>query len=335
MCGFLGNYNAPFNSASFSALLSLSRRRGPDDQKIWEQPGIALGFNRLAIQDLSSAGQQPMLSPGNAYAVVFNGEIYNHLQLRKQLPVHSYRGHSDTETITHALEVWGVQKTVEALDGMFALGIYDLRTKELWLARDFAGIKPLFYGQSGKAVVFASQYDQVRQHSLFKDAPINPGVLKLYLQQHFLPAPFGLHQGIRQVRPGEIIRFTPNGQETQIRYWELPTKPQYDITNIREATDTVQAALSQSVQQQLLADVPLGAFLSGGVDSPLVCAAAKPFKADLKVFSIGSDSRVHDESERAQAFAQALELQQQLWRLNAKEVQGYWEEANPVHHTQL
>ena len=334
MCGFLGTYNFESN-ADFLSLLSLSAHRGPDLQQTWTAPGVQLGFNRLSIQDLSPAGAQPMESPQGRYVVVFNGEIYNHLQLREQLPAYAYRGHSDTETITHALEVWGVQKTITALDGMFALGIYDLQSKALWLARDFAGIKPLFYGKAGKSVVFASQYDQVRQHPLFKNAPIDPQVLKLYLQQHFLPAPFGLHQGIRQIRPGEIICFQPDGQEEKLRYWELPTEAQYDVTDAKQATDLIQEALSHSVQQQLLSDVPLGAFLSGGVDSPLVCAAAKPLQPELKVFSIGSDSRVHDESKRAKAFASALGLQQRLWQLNAREVLGYWEAAMQSLHEPL
>ena len=276
-----------------------------------------------------------MVSPNNRYVVVFNGEIYNHQSLRKQLPDYCYRGHSDTETITHALEVWGIRKTVEALDGMFALGIYDQESKQLTLARDFAGIKPLFFGFKSGAVVFGSQYDQLLAHPLFRDATIDPSVLKLYLQQHFLPAPFGLHIGMHQVRPGEIVTFSTDGSLQKYRYWELPTDTTDFITDESAAVQHVENALSASVSDQLVADVPLGAFLSGGVDSPLVCALAKRKVADLQVFSIGSDSKVHDESERATAFATALDVNQHLWKLNADEMLAHWEAATKALHEPL
>src|SRR6056297_2977604 len=222
MCGLLGQYNYPRkDTVNFRYLLSMSTHRGPDQTGIWSQDRITLGFNRLAILDLTTAGNQPMLSPNEQYAIVFNGEIYNHIELRAKLPQNLYRGSSDTETITHALEYWGVEATIKKLDGMFALAIYALTSGMLYLARDFAGIKPLYFGQSGKAVVFASQYDQVRQHPVFSNTKINPSVLKLYLMQHYIPAPFGLHEGIEQVRPGEIIQFDIAGKRGYTRYWEL------------------------------------------------------------------------------------------------------------------
>ena len=336
MCGFISQYNTPnLPNSQFMKLLTLGAHRGPDQTGVWEGENVQFGFNRLAILDLTEAGHQPMVSPHNRYVVVFNGEIYNHQALRKQLPNYHYRGHSDTETITHALEVWGIQKTIETLDGMFALGIYDQHSKQLTLARDFAGIKPLFFGYKSGAVVFGSQYDQVKAHPLFKDASVDPSVLKLYLKQHFMPAPFGLHKGLHQVRPGEIITFSPNGTLKKHRYWELPTDTSDWITDEAAAVQHIEQALDKSVTDQLLADVPLGAFLSGGVDSPLVCAMAKRKVADLQVFSIGSDSKVHDESERATAFAKALDVNQHLWKLNADEMLAHWEAATKALHEPL
>ena len=337
MCGFFGQYNTSnLPSTGFKSLLAMSTHRGPDQTGVWEGERVQLGFNRLAILDLTQAGHQPMQSPTGQFVVVFNGEIYNHQHLRKTLPAHNYRGHSDTETITCALEVWGIRKTVEALDGMFALAIYDTHNNELVLARDFAGIKPLFYGDKKGQIVFGSQYDQVRAHPLFRDSSVNPQVLKLYLTQHFMPAPFGLHKDLHQLHPGEIISFKPNGDLQKERYWEMPTALASDlITDSQEAQAHFTEAFAGSVANQLVADVPLGAFLSGGVDSPLVCAYAKEQKANLEVFSIGSDSKKHDESDRAKQFAEALELNQHLWKLDAEQMVGFWQEATTALHEPL
>ena len=337
MCGFLGQFNTPnLPESAFRELLALSAHRGPDQAGFWEGERVQFGFNRLAILDLTTAGHQPMKSPGGRFVVVFNGEIYNHLSIREKLPPYNYRGHSDTETIVQALEVWGVHKTIEQLDGMFALAIFDVNANQLTLARDFAGIKPLFYGYNKGQVVFASQYDQLRAHPLFRDKPINPQVLKLFLKQHFLPAPFGLHEGLHQLRPGEMVTFTLSGEIKKERFWELDDSLAADlITNEQEAIQKFSGAFETSVKQQLVADVSLGAFLSGGVDSPLVCSFAKPHKPDLEVFTIGSDSKKHDESERATKFANALHVNQHVWRLNGAEMQNYWSEATASLHEPL
>ena len=335
MCGFVGEYNTTTEKAKFTSILHLSKRRGPDSSAVWSGQGIRLGFNRLAIQDISPAGAQPMKSPNGHFVIVFNGEIYNHLELRKQLPRITYQGHSDTETIAHALDVWGVKKTIESLDGMFALGIYDVRAEQLWLARDFAGIKPLFFGKHNRSIVFASQYDQITAHPLFQNASVDPQVLKLYLQQHFMPAPFGLYEGTGQLLPGEIICFSKNGKQEHFRYWELPKNLNNDIFSEKKAITLLEEALAQSVEMQLLSDVPLGAFLSGGVDSPIVCALANRFTNGLSVYSIGSDSPVHDESVRSKAFADAIGIQQTLWKLDSRQVLKCWEEAMAALHEPL
>ena len=187
MCGFLVEYNLSSQNSlikeHFLALLALSRKRGPDASGYdFIAPHIQMGFNRLAIQDTSVAGRQPMLSPNKKFTIVFNGEIYNHLDLRKKLDFTNYLGHSDTETITVCLEAWGVEKTIKALNGMFSLVIYNHQTQELSLVRDFAGIKPLFFGWNGKTLVAASQYDQIINHPTYSNKTVNPQILKLYLQ---------------------------------------------------------------------------------------------------------------------------------------------------------
>lgn len=333
MCGFLGQYNStPLPEGEFKAILALGKHRGPDQTGYWVNPQTQLGFNRLSILDLTDAGNQPMKSPNEKFMVVFNGEIYNHLEIRKRLPSYEYKGTSDTETLTFALEIWGIEKTINAIDGMFAIGIYDILDESLYLVRDFAGTKPLFFGQKGKAIVFASQYDQITQHPLFSNAAIQPQVLRLYLEQHFIPAPFGLHQGTAQLKPGEIIRFDKDGNKKHIRYWELPAIGDEAIKDKTEAQKHISKMLEECVNDQLVADVSVGAFLSGGVDSPLICAKAVISKSDLKVFSIGSDSQVHDESERATQFAKVLGVSQSLWKLNASEMVKNWSDAMKSMH---
>ncbi|MNQ26948.1 Asparagine synthetase [glutamine-hydrolyzing] 1 [compost metagenome] len=338
MCGFLVEYSPKelLLKSKFIELVSLSKKRGPDFQGYWRNNShVQLGFNRLAILDLSPAGEQPMSSYNGNYTIVFNGEIYNHRELRKQLSFRNFKGNSDTETITACLEEWGIKKTIAALDGMFAIVIYHFPSKTITLVRDFAGIKPLFYGWNGVTLVAASQYDQIIKHPVYRAKSINPSVLKLYLQQHFMPAPFGLYQDTFQVLPGEMITFSLDGRKEHFRYWELPDNASNLIKDAASAEKFIAEIFEECVQDQMMADVPLGAFLSGGVDSPLVCSYAKNHHDRLQVFSIGSDSKIHDESERAQAFAQAMHLEQKLWKLDAKEVLRYWDEAIALLHEPL
>lgn len=337
MCGFLAEYNfSPFKGFekdAFLATLALSKKRGPDDQGyVSINSQLQMGFNRLSILDTSSAGHQPMQSPQQKFTIVFNGEIYNHLDLRKKLEYTNFKGHSDTETIVVCLEAWGVEKTINALDGMFAITIFNHHTQELSLVRDFAGIKPLFYGWDGNMLVAASQYDQVINHPIFAKKSINPKVLKLYLQQQFLPAPFGLHEDTFQVLPGEIVTISNKRVKTHKRYWELPTKQTSYISNPTEAESYITSVLDNAVQKQMISDVPIGAFLSGGVDSSLICSFLKTYDTNLHVFTIGSDSKIHDESQRSKQFAEALDLQQTIWGLNAKEMLSYWDEAMKALH---
>ena len=310
MCGFLGLFSQkPITeqARALPDLLELSGARGPDDSRIFsDEEHIWLGFNRLAILELSEAGTQPMRSDSGRYKIVFNGEIYNHLDLREELDFNGWNGHSDTETILQCVEEWGFEKTVERLDGMFALAIYDSVEKALLCARDFAGIKPFFYGWNGAEFLFASQYDQVISHPLFAGEQVDPQVLRLYLEQHFMPAPFGILKNTGQLEPGEWCRVDTSGL-TRRRYWEFPQAADCEVFDEAEAIEVIKSGLSESVRDELLSDVPLGAFLSGGIDSPLVChfaSQARPQK--LKTFTIGSESVVHNESEIAQKYAELI-----------------------------
>ena len=259
-----------------------------------------------------------MASPSQRFIFVFNGEIYNHLEIRQQLSFTGFHGTSDTETIAVALDEWGLIRTISALDGMFALGIFDQQEQNLHLVRDFAGIKPLFFGSSNGAVVFASQYDQVAAHPAIYDEPVDSQVLNLYLQQHFLPAPFGLLKNTWQVRPGELVTINNEGNVHKERYWELPEEVSPTVSDHSAAIELIESELDAAVQAEMLSDVPLGTFLSGGVDSPLITYfASNHVKQGLQSFSIGSDSVIHDESDFAQRYAQLIGVEQFLEKMDS------------------
>jgi asparagine synthase (glutamine-hydrolysing) len=334
MCGFLFEFSQKkvSTSAEFKQVLKLSAHRGPDDTGYWDNDLVKAGFNRLSILDLSQAGHQPMVSPQGRYVLVFNGEIYNHLDLRKQLAFNQFKGHSDTETLTACFEAWGVRKTVGELDGMFAMAVYDQQTGTTTLVRDFAGIKPLFYGWNGTTLVAASQYDQVVKHPAFNYEPIDEQVLKLYVQQHFLPAPFGLYRHTGQVSPGELVEITQTGVLSKHQYWSFPEWHQPTVYEQKQALDTIHEALAASVRAELLSDVPLGAFLSGGIDSPLVCYYAGKLQPALKTFTIGSDSAVHDESARAATFARLLGTAHHTEKMVAGSAKKIWNEVMHSMH---
>jgi asparagine synthase (glutamine-hydrolysing) len=335
MCGFLFEFSVKqsLQVGIFQKILKRSVRRGPDYTGYWtNNTTVQMGFNRLAILELTEAGYQPMHSPRGRYVLVFNGEIYNHLDLRKQLSFNQFKGHSDTETLTVCFEEWGIRKTVEALDGMFALVVYDQQTGTTTLARDFAGIKPLFYGWNGTTLVAASQYDQVVMHPAFVNEPMDASVLKLYVQQHFLPAPFGLYRHTYQVNPGEVVEVTQTGVLSKHQYWSFPEWYQPTVYEQKQALDNIHQALATSVEAEMLSDVPLGAFLSGGIDSPLVCYYASKLHPALKTFTIGSDSAVHDESERAATFAQLLGTAHHTEKMVAGNAHDIWNEVMNCQH---
>ncbi|MBS2099080.1 asparagine synthase (glutamine-hydrolyzing) [Carboxylicivirga linearis] len=330
MCRIIGEYRLAENlteQSRFEELTQLSKNGGPDDTDFYRNERVQLGFNRLAILDLSVAGRQPMCSNSGRYIIVFNGEVYNHLDLRAKTPDYQFRGSSDTETILSALEKWGLRKTVELLDGMFGLAIYDTLEDCLYLVRDFAGIKPIFYGYNRKGLVFASQYDQVSKHPWFINEEIDQEVLSLYLKMQYVPAPLGLKKNTGQVLPGECISINSKGELNKWRYWELPDKVDNSIQHWNEAVEFVNEQLESTVRSQLMADVPLGAFLSGGIDSALVCYnASKNLNDQLSTYTIGSDSARHDETEDAKTVAQMLNTKGHYDRMNASSASNLMEE---------
>jgi len=334
MCGLFGEFGSAqqlLDRRSFLALNALSKNRGPNSTGYYcLENKIQLGFNRLAILDLTDTANQPFHSRSGRFSFVFNGEIYNHLELRSRFfSQFEFKGNSDTETLGIAFDEWGVEITIERLDGMFGMAVFDHQLMECLLIRDFAGIKPLHYGLKSGMLVFASQYDQVAKHPLFRQANVDQRVLNLYLNMHYVPSPFGILEDTFQVNPGEIIRFNLSADIEKNRYWEMPVQTEgVSCHDIKEGMDLLECAISEGVQSEMLSDVPLGTFLSGGIDSPLVTFFAQRHCSNqIASFSIGSDSKMHDESKEIGIYSKELGVQSTLKKLNSKQILGYMSHA--------
>ena len=215
MCGILGELVSDKKlicKDKFLNMLAMSGNRGPDNTGYANYNNqLQFGFNRLSIIDLSEVANQPIYSKDGRYIMVYNGEVYNYLSIRKDLEEQGVKflGKGDSEVLVEAFSKYGIEKTVSIIDGMFAIGLFDKKLKNTYLIRDHAGIKPLHYGYNNRILVFASQYNQVAQHPSFKDNQLDSSILKLFFEQHFIPAPYGLLKGTYQVMPGEIITFPP------------------------------------------------------------------------------------------------------------------------------
>ncbi len=308
------------------ALTALMARRGPDDLGTWDDGAVcALGFRRLALLDLSDAGHQPMATADGRHVLVFNGEIYNHRELRRELESHGcrFRSTSDTEVVLEALARWG-RDALARFNGMFALAWYRPDERRLVLARDPIGIKPLSWWWSPEAFVFGSQYDQVVRHRRCERTRVDERVLHLYLRLGFVPPPYGLVEGTGQVAAGHWLEVTPGTPPTG-GCFRAPAVAPPPAERLRGAAADAAVAevVDAAVARQLVADVPVGVFLSGGVDSPLVAAAAVRATDDpILAFSIGTDDPASDESAAARTYAEVLGLDQQLRTIRGGDALG-------------
>ena len=306
-------------NASLAKMRDRLLHRGPDDAGSWldTEAGIALGHRRLSIIDPSPAGHQPMASLSGRYVLAFNGEIYNHLEIRRQLDSTghlSWRGHSDTESLLAAIECWGVERTLKASVGMFALALWDRQERTLILARDRMGEKPLYYGWQSGVLLFGSELKALRAHPSF-ESEIDRDVVPLYLRHGYIPAPWSIWKNIHKLEPGTWISFTAkdfNQFPKPKQYWSLTDEAikgqSHPYTGTEhDAIDQLERLLKQSISDQMVADVPLGAFLSGGIDSSLVVALMQAQSSrPVKTFTIGFDDSRYNEAEHAKAVAHYL-----------------------------
>lgn len=350
MCGLTGFWQSRTRESA-GDLCSLARlmaaalvHRGPDDAGVWvdTEVGLALGHQRLSILDLSPAGHQPMLSASGYNVIAFNGEIYNHLALRAELRGTVWRGHSDTETLLAAIEAWGIEATLKRCEGMFAFALWDTANRTLTLARDRFGEKPLYYGWADGAFLFGSELKALRAYPGF-NAPVCRNALVQYLHYMYVPAPLSIYEGIFKLEPGCLLTVQDAapakaplipirsgeqyGSVTVQRWWSLAdvvTAGQRNpLDNDAQALALLEKQLEESVRAQSLADVPLGAFLSGGVDSSMIVALMQSQALDqggqpVKTFTISFDEKGFDEASYARAVAQHLGTDHHEMRVTAK-----------------
>ena len=321
MCGIAGFIDArratPADElAAVAATMSGTlAHRGPDDSGVWvdAEQGVALGHQRLSILDLSAAGHQPMQSADGRFMLTYNGEVYDHPRLRGNLERGGtrFRGHSDTEVVVEAFARWGIERTLQELNGMFALGLWDRHERRLWLARDRMGEKPLFYGWSDDILMFGSELKALRAHPRFKST-VNRDAVVAYLRLNCVPAPHSIYTDIGKVRPGEVVRVDVDGRRcVGSLYWstvDVARRASSDpIADPHEALELLEPVLSDAVTSRMVADVPVGAFLSGGVDSSLVVALAQQSRPQpLRTFTIGFHEAEFDEAAHASSIASHL-----------------------------
>lgn len=334
MCGLTGFLaRGPVADPARVAATMANRivHRGPDDAGAWcdEAAGIALAHRRLAILDLSPAGHQPMPSSSGRWVIAYNGEIYNHMQLRRELEASgqapAWKGHSDTETLLACIEAWGVARALERSVGMFAFALWDRERRALWLARDRFGEKPLYYGWQGDVFLFGSELKALRAFPGFS-ATVDRGALALLLRHGCIPSPYSIHQGIRKLPPGTWLELGSGVREVEpVPYWSLANVAERSVVDPFvgdeiEATDELQRLLGDAVRGQMLSDVPLGALLSGGIDSSTVVALMRAHSgASVRTFTIGFEEPGHDETTHAREIARHLGTEHVETRLVAKD----------------
>jgi len=323
MCGFAGvlHLNGSTQStqpgAAARAMAEVLSHRGPDDFKVWDDAdaGVALGFRRLAILDLSAAGAQPMASACGRYVIAYNGEIYNHRTLRAELETHGvgpWRGHSDTEVLLGALSRWGVDETLARIDGMFAFALWDKQERRLHLARDPFGEKPLYYGVQGGRLVFGSELKALMACPGFTPE-MDPHAMTLFLRHRYVPAPHSILQGIHKlpagcrtsIAAGDVSLSAPHP------YWDsfAEAVKAHDAPfrgGFEDAVEMLDGILRQSVAERREADVPVGVFLSGGIDSSVIAALMCRAGDNVQSYTIGFSEDQFDESPYARAVAEHL-----------------------------
>lgn len=324
MCGIAGFLSATSQReadalrARARAMADAIRHRGPDDDDIWidAAPGVVLAHRRLSILDLSPAGHQPMQSACARYVVVYNGEIYNWAELRGELEAAgqapAWCGHSDTEVLLAGIVAWGLEATLRRARGMFALALWDRAEKTLTLARDRIGEKPLYYGRVGDDFVFGSELKALRALPAAR-FDTDPGALALMLRYGYVPAPHSIYRGIFKLPPGTLLRVTADGRCGDPEpWWRFAAVAQEGAANRRalgdgEALDELEAVLGAAIGEQMVADVPLGALLSGGLDSSTVVALMQARSTrPVRTFTIGFAEGDYDEAAHAKAVARHL-----------------------------
>jgi len=321
MCGIAGFISGRSQSSAghFSNIAGSMggslQHRGPDDHGTWIDPevGVVLAHRRLSIVDLSSAGHQPMVSANGRYVVSFNGEIYNHEEIRPSLLARGciFRGHSDTEVMLESIASFGLDATLPRLIGMFAFALWDRRERTLTLVRDRLGIKPLYWAKFGDLFLFGSELKALRAHPAWSPR-IDRGAVASFMRHSYIPASHTIYQGVHKLAPGSVLTLPWGGEPRIARFWDAREVALSGLANPisgsdEELTDELESRLADAVRRRMIADVPLGAFLSGGIDSSTVVALMQSANAGrVKTFTIGFEDAGFDEAKHAAAVARHL-----------------------------
>ena len=320
MCGIIGGVSSAFNANQIRKALDSIGHRGPNGNGVWrdELDNIILGHVRLSVLDLSIAGHQPMVSKCGRYVIAFNGEIYNHQILRSELKnkfgVSEWDGDSDTESLLNSISYFGLKETLTKCSGMFAFALWDRVNKTLSLVRDKMGEKPLYYGWLDNKFVFASELKAIKSTGV--KLTIDRSSLDLYFKYNYVPAPYSIYEGIKKLKPGNIVtvsmRADRQNQEVAEEYWSLSNSTFSGIKSTLNLPDDqlinkLESTLLQAVESQLISDVPVGAFLSGGIDSSLITALMKEVNSKpIQTYTIGFDNQAYNEAELAKDVAKHL-----------------------------
>ena len=322
MCGITGyvlgrTLDAERDGRILDDMVASLSHRGPDDHGAWldASAGVALGHRRLSIIDLSPLGHQPMCSASGRWVISYNGEIYNYRDVRRELTDLGvqFRSASDTEVILNAVEAWGVERALGRCSGMFAIALWDRETRTLTLSRDRLGEKPLYWSVSDDAVFFASELKALKAHPQWRPG-LDRQALALYFKHNFVPAPHTIYESTWKLAPGAYVQIRIRGRSVQVkeyRYWDLAagvqTAAAAPFDRPEAAVEVANQAIENAVARQLVADVPLGAFLSGGIDSSTVVALMQALSArPVRTFTIGFAEQGYDEAPHAQAVARHL-----------------------------
>jgi asparagine synthase (glutamine-hydrolysing) len=311
MCGIVGiwakNYSKDLLEENLRDAVASLRHRGPDDQGVWlNDSGVALGHTRLSILDLSASGHQPMVSSDGRHVIVFNGEVYNFAEIRERLASmgHVFTGSGDTEVILHAFREWG-SDAIKQFIGMFAIALWDEEKKTLELFRDRVGVKPLYYAWDGCNLCFGSELKAIRAFRYW-EPEIDRQSLGEYLQYGYVPDDRSIYKGVHKLRPGHRLRLKLGGEPVVEPYWSVLDSMDKPLLGSDEEIETqLETLLIDAFRYRMVSDVPVGIYLSGGIDSSLVTALlAKHHDQTIRTFTIGFAEESHDESRWARSVAE-------------------------------
>ena len=310
MCRIFGSVGTnTIEHQEFEKLTLMSKKGGPDSTDFYTNENIQFGFNRLSILDTTSKGNQPFVSESGRYVLMLNGEIYNYKEIHKQFCLGELKSGSDAEVVLKLIEKISFEKAIHQLNGMYAISCWDSLEGKLFLARDFAGIKPLFYSNTTDGIVFGSQFNQMLKHPWCKKWSWSNIGLSEYLQFGYMTPPYTICENVYQLGVGEYLVYTFESRTIEKKVYQRFYEKRGNTSELDpKSVDNIGEVITNSVKRQLVADVPLGVFLSGGIDSTLVAAKARALNPDLMAVTIGFDDKKFDESEKAIEYAKHLKI---------------------------